>query len=267
MTDYPETKCLTLERAGGWLTIRLDRPEVRNAMSRAMTAELTSVLETAREDRELRGVTLRGAGGWFCAGGDLQEFRADFQSGPPGRAEIEAASRAAGTLFDLLNRMPQVTVALVDGGAMAGGLGLVCACDISVAVRDARFALTETTLGIPPAQIAPLVLNRVGLATARRLMLTAPRFDAGTAARLGLVSEIVDAPDDLDTAEAELRAAVLRCAPGANAVTKQVLLSAAEIRDLREPAARAFASCMLSDEGREGVAAFLEKRKPTWVPS
>lgn len=265
MSNYPDTKCLTLEHSRGWLTIWLDRPEARNAMSRTMTAELTSILETAHEDRELRGITLRGAGGWFCAGGDLQEFRADFQSGPPDSADIEAASRAAGTLFDLLNRMPQVTVALVEGGAMAGGLGLVCACDISVAVRNARFALTETTLGIPPAQIAPFVRSRVGLAAARRMMLTALRFDAEAAVQLGLVSEIVEKAADFDKVEAELRAGVLRCAPGANAVTKDILLSADMTKDLRETAARSFADCMLSDEGREGVAAFLEKRKPAWV--
>ena len=184
MTTDPET--LELIRDGHWMTIRLNRPDLRNAMSRQMTSELTDVLQTLRRDPSVRGLTLRGNGGWFCAGGDL----ADFQSGPPDRADIEAASRAAGALFHLLNTLPQVTLALVEGGAMAGGLGLICACDISIATEDAAFALTETTLGIPPAQIAPFIRARVGVAKARQLMLTAPRFTADEAAALGLVSSI-----------------------------------------------------------------------------
>ncbi len=262
MSKTPDT--IELIHDGHWMTIRLNRPERRNAMTRQMTSELTEALQALLEDRSVRGITLRGNGGWFCAGGDLAEFKADFQSGPPDRAYIEAASRAAGTLFHLLNAMPQVTVALVEGGAMAGGLGLMCACDISVATHDAAFALTETTLGIPPAQIAPFVQARVGLAKARQLMLTAQRFTGTEAGNVGLVSTVVVDAEALEAEEAKLRKALHRCAPGAVAVTKEILLGRSD-NDVIATAANAFAGCILSDEGREGVASFFEKRPPSWA--
>lgn len=264
MTAHMET--LEMIRDGHWVTLRLNRPAQRNAMSRQMTADLTEVLQTVRHDASVRGLTLRGNGGWFCAGGDLAEFQADFQSGAPDRADIEAASRAAGALFHLLNTMPQVTLALVEGGAMAGGLGLMCACDISIATKDAAFALTETTLGIPPAQIAPYVRARVGLAKARQLMLTAPRFKADEAAALGLVSAVVADTASLEAEEAALRDQLRRCAPRAVAITKNILLGGADQAEAEiSAAARAFATCILSEEGREGIASFFEKRPPVWA--
>jgi len=264
MTTQPYT--LELVRDGHWMTIRLNRPDLRNAMSRQMTAELTQTLQDLRGDTSVRGITLRGNGGWFCAGGDLAEFKADFQSGPPDQADIKVASRAAGTLFHLLNTMPQLTLALVEGGAVAGGLGLMCACDISIATDGAVFALTETTLGIPPAQIAPFVRARIGLPKARQLMLTAPRFKAAEAEAYGLVTSVVPDAAALDAAETALRDQLRRCAPGAVAATKDILLHTPDDPDAQVgAAAEAFAECMLSDEGREGIASFFEKRSPSWA--
>jgi isohexenylglutaconyl-CoA hydratase len=140
----------------------------------------------------------------------------------------------------------------------------MCACDISVATEDAAFALTETALGIPPAQIAPFVRAQIGLAKARQLMLTAPRFNGLDAGKLGLVSTVVADAEALDAEEAELRDALRRCAPGAVAVTKDILLRQAE-DDSIATAARAFAGCILSEEGREGVTSFFEKRPPCWA--
>lgn len=265
MQQWPQTETLSLDCDDGWLTIRLNRPAQRNAMSRQMTADLTNILMLARADTALRGVLLRGNGGTFCAGGDLAEFRADFQSSTPDYADIEAASRAAGHLFHSLNTMPQLTVALVEGAAMAGGLGLMCACDIPVATRDAKFALTETTLGIPPAQIAPYVRSRTGVSAARTLMLTAPRFDAIEAQRLGLVSTVVGDAAALDTEARKIQLQLRRCAPGAVAATKAVLLDDDNAEAQIDRAARAFAKCILSEEGREGIAAFFEKRPPIWA--
>lgn len=262
---WPKCETLKLEDRHGWLTIWLNRPDQRNAMSRAMTAELSDVLTRARGRTDLRGIALRGAGGTFCAGGDLTEFRTDFQTSIPDRSQIESASRAAGTLFRTLNTMPQVTVALIEGAAMAGGLGLMCACDISIATEDARFALTETTLGIPPAQIAPLVRARTGLATARRIMLTAPRFDAAQALALGLVTTVVDDAAALEDEVRDLRSQVRRCAPGAIAATKDVLLDTPDTEAQIDRAARAFADCIVSEEGREGILAFFEKRPARWA--
>lgn len=267
MSGLPETTTLELERDGGWLRIWFNRPEARNALSQELTAELVTVLRAVRDDRSVRGITLRGRGGTFCAGGDLKGFRANFQGGGQSLEEVAASSRAGGEMFDLINEMPQVVVMLVEGAAMAGGLGMVCTGDVVAVTRDAQFAMTETTLGIPPAQIAPFVAQRLGLRVARRLMLTAARFDGEEAGRLGLADHVVEDAAGLERVEAEVMRQVLRCAPGANAMTKEILLAT---RHLDRPAmldfaARGFASCMLGEEGREGIAAFLEKRRPRWA--
>lgn len=266
MTSLPETTSLLLEQDDGWLTIWFNTPENRNALSQELTAELRAVLGAVRDDRTIRGITLRGKGGVFCAGGDLKGFRANYQGGEQSADDVAASSRAGGEMFDQINEMPQVVVILVEGAAMAGGLGMVCTADVVAVTRDAKFAMTETTLGIPPAQIAPFVVQRLGLSTARRLMLTAARFDGAEAGRLGLADWVVDDAAGLDTVEAEVKAQVRRCAPGANAVTKDIVLATRHLdrNAMLDHAARGFAGCMLSDEGREGVASFLEKRRPSW---
>jgi len=203
----------------------------------------------------------------FCAGGDLKGFR-DVFHGEAGKPEdVMAANRRAGKLFDLINRLPQVVIMLVEGAAIAGGLGMLCAADYVVVTREARFALTETTLGIPPAQIAPFVARRIGLSAARRVMLTAARFDGITAGKLGLADEVVVDGEALAEAERRVRKQVRLCAPAANAATKEILLASEELdrQAVRQFAAEQFATCMLSDEGREGIAAFIEKRKPKWA--
>jgi isohexenylglutaconyl-CoA hydratase len=266
MTEFPECKTLLLERDGGWLTIWFNQPETRNALSSELTDELRAVLQQLRTNSEIRGITLRGKGGYFCAGGDLKAFKSNFQGGSQTLEDVEQASIEAGALFDLVNEMPQVVVILVEGAAMAGGLGMVCTADVVAVTRDARFAMTETTLGIPPAQIAPFVAERLGLATARRLMLTAARFNGEQAGELGLADFVVDDAAGLDQVEADIRSQVGRCAPHANAVTKEIVLATRSLeRDqMVTLAAKGFATCMMSDEGREGVTSFLEKRKPVW---
>lgn len=266
MGAYPETRTLQLEREGAWLTIWLDRPETRNALSAEMADELMATAQALHRDADTRGVTFRGRGGTFCAGGDLKGFR-DIVSGNMTTDQVAAFSRRAGELFQFVNELPQVTVMLVEGAAMAGGLGLACAGDFLIATSDAQFALTETMLGFPPAQIAPLVVQRIGPSAARRIMLTGARLNAAEALRIGLVDELATDADDLTTREAVIRAAVLRCAPGANAETKRLVLAATRLdRDtMMDMAAASFARCLTGPEGREGVAAFLEKRKPSWA--
>lgn len=263
MTDYT-----TLETTAeaGWLTIRLNRPEARNALSAEMVDELLALLGQTAIDPLIRGVTLRGNGGTFCAGGDLKGFKSGLQA-QSDLAPIEVASRQAGELFHRINTLPQVVVILVEGAAMAGGLGMVCAADVVAVTKDAKFALTEVTLGIPPAQIAPYVAARLGLAAARRLMLTAARFDGVEAGRIGLADYVVSTPGELDQVEADIRKSVRNCAPFANAVTKDILLATQTLPadQMRNYAAKGFAKCLAGDEGREGIAAFLEKRKPAWA--
>ena len=265
MSHWPSPATLQLEHSAGWLTIWLHRPEVRNALSAQMVEDLMVTLERAAQDATLRGVTIRGHGGVFCAGGDIKDFKSSMQ-GRQDSAAVHASSLRAGELFERIHTLPQVVLMLVEGPAMAGGMGMVCAGDVVAVSADASFALTEVTLGIPPAQIAPYVVNRLGLRTARRLMLTAARFGAEEALRIGLADHLAADANGLDAFEVDVKRAVNRCAPGANAVTKDILLTTQRLHGeaMRGYAADGFARCMLGEEGREGVAAFLEKRKPAW---
>lgn len=258
---------LELERADDWLTVWLDRPASRNALDPAMTADLRSVFDAIAADASLRGVTLRGRGGVFCAGGDLKVFRAMADDDATRFDTAVAHNLEAGQLFERINTLPQVVVVLVEGAAMAGGLGIACCADVVAVTRDAQFALTETTLGIPPAQIAPIVAARLGLATARRLMLTAARFGGDEARTLGLADFVAADVTELERIETGLRAQVRRCAPGANAATKAILLAARALQGdaLRQFAAESFARALLGPEGREGLQAFLDKRPPRWA--
>jgi isohexenylglutaconyl-CoA hydratase len=266
MSQLSQTDTLLLERDEGWLTIWLNRPETRNALSSEMVEELLAVTDALQDMPEIRGVTFRGKGGVFCAGGDLKAFR-EFSESGMSHDEVAATSRRAGMLFHAVNELPQVSLMLVEGAAMAGGLGLVCAGDVVAVTLDTRFALTETMLGIPPAQIAPLIVQRVGVARARRLMLTAARFEGEEARRLGIADEVVGTGNDFAALEARIRAGVLQCAPEANAVTKELVLVSSYLssEEMIERAGEEFATCLLGEEGREGVVSFLEKRKPSWA--
>lgn len=267
MSKFPKTEFLALDEGDGWLGIWFDQPEARNPLSDGLVRELREVLDIVAADLAIRGISLRGKGGVFSAGGDLKTFRTVFQGGNPDIDSVLHASRSAGELFRRLNTMPQVVLILVEGAAMAGGLGIVCTGDIVAVTASAKFALTETTLGIPPAQIAPFVVQRLGRNTARRLMLTATRFDGTEAMRLGLADFLVADSAGLDEIEAQIKKQVMRCAPNANAITKELVL-AIDVSDpdaMLERAAQAFSTCMLGDEAREGIAAFLEKRSPVWA--
>jgi isohexenylglutaconyl-CoA hydratase len=266
MTDLPAVTALDLELDQGWLTIWFNQPEKRNAFTEELTSDLRNTLEAVRDDRAVRGITLRGRGGVFCAGGDLKAFKSTFQ-GSGNREDIVAMSRNGGVLFDLVNTMPQVVIVLIEGAAMAGGFGLACCADVVLCEQDARFAMTEAALGLSPAQIAPFVIQKLGYATGRRLMLTAARFRGSEAQALGFADFVAEDVAGLEVAENQLRKQVLACAPGAIAGTKQLLAEIVGLdrSDVVDAAANNFADRMLSDEAREGIAAFLEKRKPSWV--
>lgn len=266
MAQLPATTAIECELKSGWLTIWFNQPESRNALSQELTADLMRVLESVRDDRSVRGITLRGRGGVFCAGGDLKAFKTSQGQGASRDAIIENSKRGA-AMFDRVNTMPQVVVALTEGAAMAGGFGLACCADVVICEASAKFAMTETAIGLTPAQISPFVIQKLGYATARRLMLTAARFDAHEAAAFGFADQIVEGVDALNAAELAIRKRVLGCAPGAVADLKALLraLPGLDRSGEIQAAAENFADRMLSDEGREGVASFLEKRKPNWV--
>ncbi|MDG1311800.1 MAG: enoyl-CoA hydratase/isomerase family protein [Porticoccaceae bacterium] len=269
MTDLSKNKLpnihsLILDRDDSVLKIWLNRPEAKNALSAEMTDELNLVLDSVRDDRSIRTIVLRGKGGVFCAGGDIKGFKSGMQA--TDASEVAKSNRTFGDLMIKLNEQPQVVIILVEGAAIGGGLGLACVADVTLVTADARFRLSETSLGIPPAQIAPFVTERVGLTQARRLMLTGARFKGEEAVTLGIAHGVASDVTDLEAQCETILGHIKACAPGANAVTKGILFET-----LRRPRAEAldfashgFAQCMLSPEGLEGVAAFVEKRPASW---
>lgn len=266
MQDLPATGAVDLEPDGDWLTIWFNQPDIRNPLTGERVADLLALCAHLRARPDIRGVTFRGRGGIFCAGGDLKTFKDVFQGSADTAAVIKMSSDG-GRMMGEVAALPQVTVMAIEGAAMAGGFGLACAGDIVIAEQGARFALTETMIGLAPAQIAPFVIERLGLREGRRLMMLAQALDGEEALRIGLADRLVDGAGDMDAAIADVRAQAMRCAPGAVAETKRLIrilppLSRAE---QVEAAAASFAERMLSDEGREGISSFFEKRKPHWA--
>jgi isohexenylglutaconyl-CoA hydratase len=269
MSELPNTETLLLELVEGVLHVTLDRPDSRNAMNLAMVGELRAVLAAVHGDLSVRAIVLRGAGGHFCAGGDIRDMasaRARSQ-GEGGADAYRALNRAFGSLLEQAQHTPQVLIAVLQGAVLGGGFGLACVSDIAIARQDARFGLPETTLGILPAQIAPFVVGRIGLTQTRRLALTAARFDGVEAERLGLVH--FSEPDD-EAIEARLQqvlSQVRQCAPQANAQTKALLLAAENeaLGPLLDRAAEQFAAAVTGAEGVEGTLAFVQKRAPKWA--
>ena len=268
MQNLLDAKMIQTELEDGWLTVWLDSPKTKNAIGDAMIDDLLGVMKAVREDRSVRGITLRGKNGIFCSGGDLKSFNA-MQAPGVGHAKVAKMNRRIGDVLIGLNEMPQVVICLVEGAAIAGGLGLMCCGDVVLGTEDAKFSLTETMLGIPPAQIAPFVVARVGLPTARRIMLTGARFTGVEALSYGLLDETAADVDGLEEIEANIKRGVMKCGPGAIAATKHLILSSREKsgEEMMDHAADVFADCMLSDEGKEGISSFVEKRKPNWSPS
>lgn len=263
----PTVETLILEHNADVLTIWFNRPEVRNALSQAMADELAAVLEALPAQSDIRFVILRGKGGAFCAGGDLKLFKTVFQGGETNREDIVRFNADFGRLLRAVDALPQLFVVLIEGFAMAGGLGLSCIADVVVTTADAKFSLTEVTLGIPPAQITPVVIRRIGASQARRLLLTASRFDGAEAHRLGFAHIVVPDAEALDTEAQALIKQSRRGAPGAIALTKDIINATAHLAgdELVQFAAERFADAMLGEEGREGMTAFAEKRDPVWA--
>jgi methylglutaconyl-CoA hydratase len=244
-------------------TIRLNRPEVHNAFDDRMIADLTAAFDAVAARPELRVVQLAAAGASFSAGGDLDWMRrVAGYSDEENRADAERLAR----LLQKLATLPKPTIALVQGAAYGGGVGLIAACDIAIAVEGARFGLTEVRLGLVPAVISPYVIGAIGARWARRLFLTGERFDTDLALRIGLVHEVLPA-DRLEARADELIVQLKEGAPGAQAEAKRLVAQVAgESADdyLIDHTSRLIARMRAAFEGREGVAAFLEKRKPAW---
>lgn len=247
--------------ARGVARVTIARAEKHNAMDAATIDALAEAAGRLGQDPELRVVVLGSDGPTFCAGGDLGWMREQMEADAAARAR--EARRLAGMLA-IWDGMPKPVVARVQGNAFGGGVGLLAVCDLAVGLEGAAFAMTETRLGIIPATIGPYVLARIGEPAARRLMLSARRFGAGEAREMGLLARVVPA-GALDQAVEEEVAALLACAPGAVAEAKAL------IRALRPPATGAVEASVAAlvarwetEEAREGVRAFFERREPPW---
>ena len=212
--ELPETPNLALRQEGSVLHVTFNRPKVRNAMSFAMVEELIAVFDAIADTADIRIVVLRGAGGHFCAGGDIKDMamaRAAEVPGEPGGPDdpMVLGNRRFGTMMSIIETAPQAVVAVIEGAVMGGGFGLACVADVSLAKADAQFRLPETSLGIPPAQIAAFIVRRVGLTQARRLAVTGGRLDGHRARALGIVHEVYEDDEGLETGLAQTLAEIL----------------------------------------------------------
>ena len=228
MATLPKTQTLALDFEQGWLTVWFNQPERRNPLTDEAVEDLATVIASIKDQRDIRGMTIRGKGGFFCAGGDLKGFNA-MASGATD--ESMRMSRRIGHVLAELNALPQVTVAVIEGAAMAGGLGVACCCDVTVGMHDAKFGFSETRIGITPAQIARYVLQKCGYSTGRRLMLTAARFKGEEAGRLGVLDFVATDTTELEQIEKRVKQDVLECAPGAVAACKALIIGMPQTPD------------------------------------
>jgi methylglutaconyl-CoA hydratase len=265
MDDRMDYDTLTLTIADHVATITLNRPQVRNAFDEAAIADLAMAFDEAGQDAGVRAIVLAANGPAFCAGADLSWMKKMAACAADDAANVADAMRLADMLRTIYFS-PKPVVAKVQGDCHGGGVGLVAACDIAVAGEGVHFALSEVKLGLIPAAISPYVVKAIGDRAARRYVVTAERFDAHEARRLGLVHEVV-APDALDATVAALVGALVANGPNAVREAKKLVrdIDGLPIDDvlLADTAGR-IAAVRASPEGREGVAAFLEKRRPSW---
>ncbi|MEL6257730.1 MAG: enoyl-CoA hydratase-related protein [Pseudomonadota bacterium] len=250
---------------GGVAVILLNRPETRNAFNALMIEELTDAFENLRSEEQLRMVVLKGAGKAFSAGAALDWMRA---ASTYSRDENEQDAFALAEMLRRLYELPQTTLALVHGAAMGGGAGLVAACDLAVATKGTSFRFSEVRLGLTPATISPYVIAAIGPRWAKALFITAEGFDAAYAENIGLVQYTVDDETGLAEMEEYLASLAFQAAPGAVADSKRLVRDVTGgiiDQSLGKDTAKRIAARRASQEGREGISAFLEKRKPDWA--
>ncbi|MBL7715113.1 MAG: enoyl-CoA hydratase/isomerase family protein [Bdellovibrionales bacterium] len=250
------------------LEVKLNRPEIRNAFNEAMIEELTHVFQKEVLDESVRIVVLSGSGSHFSAGGDLNWMKKSVEMDHAGNL---ADTRRLSRMFASMNECPKPLIGVVHGAAIGGGVGMVSVCDIVIATEDTQFSLSEVRLGIIPACIGPFVVAKIGASHARGLFISAERFTAKRALEIGLIHEMVSDQAGLKTALDRLLGNMTQCGPKAMAAAKRLVLELSwpEKRS-KHPDPIEFVSQMLaeirvSDEGQEGLKAFLEKRKPGWL--
>jgi methylglutaconyl-CoA hydratase len=268
--EVPDTdatsELVTLEATPeGAVTVTMNRPQKKNAFNAELIGALREKFETLRDQEALRVVFVQGAGGAFSAGADLEWMRdaVDFTE----EDNRDDAMRMAMMLKHLYD-IPTLTVALVEGGAFGGGVGLAAACDMAIALKGARFAFSEVKLGLVAATISPYVVSAIGPRRARRLFSTGEVFSAEQALAFGLVDEVVETADELATAKQRIATAMVACAPGAVAASKQLvahIIGRHLDQALMDHTAKLIAARRVSDEGQAGVRAFLDGKKAPWT--
>lgn len=254
---------LEVTRQDGVARVTLNRPELRNAFDDALIGKLSQAFAELAVDRSVRVIVLAGNGPAFCAGADLNWMK---RMAGYSYEENLADARGLADMLAALDRLPKPTIARVHGPVFAGGTGLVAACDIAVGTPEAKFCLSEAKLGLSPATISPYVIRAMGERLARRYFLTAEVFDAQEAYRIGMLSLLVPA-GELDAAVAELVKHLLAGGPESHAKIKALIRDVAGRRPddaIAAETAKRIAEIRGSAEGREGIAAFLEKRKASW---
>lgn len=262
MTEFVKTQ---LDKRGV-ATVTLNRPDKHNAFDSQLIAELTDTIVDLSNDDSVRVVVLTGEGKSFSAGADINWMRsmADYSE-----AENFEDSLKLAELMSVLDGLTRPTVARVNGAAIGGGTGLVACCDIAISTEEAKFAFSEVRLGLVPAVISPYVINAIGPRKARRYFLTAERFDGREAERIGLVHQAVPA-DELDATVDGIVDNLLAGGPQALNAAKELVFNVShQNRDQRQSGmqmtSRLIAHVRVSEEGQEGLGAFLEKRKPKWI--
>ena len=254
---------LEVRKEGGVARVTLNRPELRNAFDDALIQKLHATFEDVSKDKSVRVMVLAGNGPAFCAGADLNWMK---RMAGYGYDENLADAKALAEMLATLDRLPKPTIARVHGPVFAGGTGLVAACDIAVGTPEAKFCLSEAKLGLSPATISPYVMRAMGEREARRYFLTAEVFDAEEALRIGMLSILVE-QNELDSTIEGLLKHLMAGGPEAHAKIKALIRAVAGRRPddaLVAETAKHIAEIRGSPEGKEGIAAFLEKRKPGW---
>ncbi len=245
--------------------IRLNRPEVHNALNADLLARLNDILDELRGADGVRCVFIEGVGKSFSAGADIDSMR---KAADMSHVDNMMDANRFAECFHRIRTLPMPTIALVNGAAMGGGVGLVAACDIAVASRKAFFSLSEVRLGLIPATVSPYIVDAIGPGQARRYFITAERFDADEAKRIGLVHIVVESNDDLPDEAERLAKEIMQNGPRAVHAAKE-LIEAVMWREidhhLMADTAKRIADIRATDEGKEGTQAFLDKRKPKWA--
>lgn len=259
------TQSILTSRLHDVLFVTLNRPATRHALASDMVQGLEAIAISAQSDASLRAIVLRGTNHFFCAGGDVGSFQERLEDTMSDHDPVAMRNRKFGQFMERLGQIPVPVVAMVEGAAMGGGMGLACLSDIVLATHSAKFVLSETSLGIVPAQIMPFVVDRIGVPASRRMGLTAERVSGELAVHLGLVDALAQDSDALEILLARWLTQICKCAPHANRVMKEMaVLAATESRTpFLDQAAHTFAATM-RDEGMTGIASFRAREPAPW---